>query len=51
MTPKMNHAKRERLNIRFNKKIKLEFHGTRLTSDGMGIINWNIKIFMILFNL
>lgn len=24
----------ERLNIRFNRKIKLEFHGARLTSDG-----------------
>ncbi|MFC2170052.1 transposase, partial [Acidobacteriota bacterium] len=30
----MKHAKGERLNIRFNSKIKLEFHGARLTSDG-----------------
>jgi len=30
----MKHTKGERLNIRFNRKIKLEFHGTRLTSDG-----------------
>jgi len=30
----MKHAKGERLNIRFNRKIKLEFHGARLTSDG-----------------
>ena len=29
----MKHAKGERLNIRFNRKIKLEFHGARLTSD------------------
>jgi len=34
MAPKMKHAKGERLNIRFNSKIKLEFHGARLTSDG-----------------
>jgi len=34
MAPKMKHAKGERLNIRFNRKIKLEFHGARLTSDG-----------------
>jgi hypothetical protein len=30
----MKHAKGERLNIHFNSKIKLEFHGARLTSDG-----------------
>jgi len=30
----MKHTKGERLNIRFNRKIKLEFHGARLTSDG-----------------
>jgi hypothetical protein len=29
----MKHTKGERLNIRFNSKIKLEFHGARLTSD------------------
>jgi len=34
MAPKMKHTKGERLNIRFNRKIKLEFHGARLTSDG-----------------
>ena len=34
MVPKMRHAKGERLNIRFNRKIKLEFYGARLTSDG-----------------
>jgi hypothetical protein len=34
MAQKMKHAKGERLNIRFNGKIKLEFHGARLTSDG-----------------
>jgi len=34
MEVKMKHPKGERLNIRFNRKIKLEFHGTRLTSDG-----------------
>jgi hypothetical protein len=34
MAPKMKHTKGERLNIHFNRKIKLEFHGARLTSDG-----------------
>ena len=34
MSPKMKYTKGERLNIRFNRKIKLEFHGARLTSDG-----------------
>jgi hypothetical protein len=34
MASKMKHTKGERLNIRFNRKIKLEFHGARLTSDG-----------------
>jgi len=34
MVPKMKHAKGERLNLRFNRKIKLEFLGARLTSDG-----------------
>ena len=29
----MKRTKGERLNIRFNRKIKLEFHGARLTSD------------------
>ncbi len=33
-TQKIKRAKGERLNIRFNRIIKLEFHGTRLTSDG-----------------
>ena len=30
----MKHTKGERLNTRFNRKIKLEFHDARLTSDG-----------------
>jgi len=34
MAQKMKHTLGERLNIRFNGKIKLEFHGARLTSDG-----------------
>jgi len=34
MAQKMKHTMGERLNIRFNGKIKLEFHGARLTSDG-----------------
>jgi len=34
MASKMEHAKGERLNIRFNRKIKLEFHSSRLPSDG-----------------
>jgi hypothetical protein len=33
MEQKTKHIKGERLNIRFNRKIKLEFHGARLTSD------------------
>ena len=31
---KMKHTMGEKLNIRFNRKIKLEFHGARLASDG-----------------
>jgi len=34
MVSKMKYTKGERLNIRFDSKIKLEFHGARLTSDG-----------------
>jgi hypothetical protein len=34
MAQKMKLPMGERLNIRFNRKIKLEFHGARLTSDG-----------------
>jgi len=34
MASKTKYTKGERLNIRFNRKIKLEFHGARLTSDG-----------------
>jgi hypothetical protein len=34
MASKMKYAKGERLNIHFNSKIRLEFHGARLTSDG-----------------
>jgi hypothetical protein len=34
MASKMEYAKGERLNVRFDRKIKLEFHGARLTSDG-----------------
>ena len=34
MAQKMKHTMGERLNICFNRKIKLEFHGARLTSDG-----------------
>ena len=30
----MNHTLGERLNIHFNSKIRIEFHGARLTSDG-----------------
>jgi len=33
MAQKIKHTMGERLNIRFNRKIKLEFHGARLTSD------------------
>ncbi len=31
---KMKHTKGERLNIHLNRKIRLEFHGARLTSNG-----------------
>ncbi len=34
MAQKMKHTMGESLNMRFNRKIKLEFHGARLTSDG-----------------
>ena len=34
MASKMKYTKGERLNIRFNRKIKLKFHGARLTSHG-----------------
>ncbi len=34
MPSKMKYTKGESLNIRFNRKIKIEFHGARLTSDG-----------------
>ena len=34
MAQKIKHTMGERFNIRFNGKIKLEFHGARLTSDG-----------------
>jgi len=34
MASKIKYAKGERLNIHFNSKIRLEFHGARLTSDG-----------------
>jgi len=34
MAQKMQHTMGERLNIRFNRKIRFEFHGARLTSDG-----------------
>ena len=34
MRAKIKHAKGERFNIRFNRKIRLEFHGARLTSEG-----------------
>lgn len=37
MAAKMKHTKCERLNIRFNREIKLEFHGARLTSDGSSL--------------
>ena len=34
MSSKMKYTKGERLNIHSNSKIRLEFHGARLTSDG-----------------
>jgi hypothetical protein len=34
MSSKMKYTKGERLNIHFSSKIRLEFHGARLTSDG-----------------
>ena len=34
MASRIKHTKGERLNFRFNRKIKLEFRGARLTSDG-----------------
>jgi hypothetical protein len=34
LVQKTKHTAGERPNIHFNRKIRLEFHGTRLTSDG-----------------
>jgi len=50
MAVKMTCAKGERLNIRFNRKIILEFHGARLTSDGKNfrIITSKQKVFIML---
>ncbi len=39
MAQKMKHTMGEKLNIRFNRKIRLEFHGARLTSDG-GLLDY-----------
>jgi hypothetical protein len=50
MASKMNHAKGERLNIRFNGKIKLEFHGARLTSDGGLLVYRELDDALGLFN-
>jgi len=46
----MKHAKGERLNIRFNRKIKLEFRGARLTSDGDLLACWELGEALKLFN-
>ncbi len=50
MAPKMKHAKGERLNIRFNSKIKFEFHGARLTSDGGLLVYRELDDALGLFN-
>jgi len=47
---KIKHAKCERLNIRFNREIKLEFHGARLTSDGSSLAAQELDDALGLFN-
>ena len=46
----MEYAKGERLNIRFDRKIKLEFHGARLTSDGGLLVYRELDDALGLFN-
>jgi len=50
MAQKMKHTMGERLNIRFNRKIKLEFHGARLTSDGGLLAYRELDDALALFN-
>jgi len=50
MASKMEYAKGERLNIRFDRKIKLEFHGARLTSDGGLLVYRELDDALGLFN-
>ncbi len=46
----MKNTKGERLNIRFDRKIKLEFHGARLTSDGGLLVYRELDDALGLFN-
>ena len=50
MASKMKYTKGERLNIRFNGKIKLEFYGARLTSDGGLLVYRELDEALGLFN-
>ena len=50
MASKMEYAKGERLNIRFDRKIELEFHGERLTSDGGLLVYRELDDALGLFN-
>ena len=50
MAQKMKHIMGERLNIHFNRKIKLEFHGARLTSDGGLLVYRELDEALGLFN-
>jgi hypothetical protein len=42
MAQKTKHTMGERLNIRFNRKIKLEFRGARLTSDAVFLLTGSL---------
>jgi hypothetical protein len=47
---KIKHAKCERPNIRFNREIRLEFHGARLTSEGRLLADRELDDSLGLFN-
>jgi hypothetical protein len=50
MAQKTKHTMDERFNLHFNRKIKLEFHGARLTSDGGLLAYRDLDEAMGLFN-
>ena len=46
MAQKMKHTEGEKFNIRFNRKIKLKFHGARLTSDEGHLAYRELQLFI-----